>query len=178
MLHRDPALPGRLVSAIAIVAFLALPSAAAAASAGPSEGCGLHIAGHPGVSLELLGYNFTRTSTVHVDYTVNGRDPHGTTITTDAVGSFDLTIPTGPTFAGVYDFVITDPRCTLTPSAIARTAAPGPSHSLAPALLTAPATDAAPSTRGDVPSTPGWLVAVFALAAALAAFLLRRSPSR
>ena len=87
---------------------------------GPSGGCSIHIAGHPGVSLELLGGSFTPTGTVRIDYTIDGGDPHTTTVSTDDTGAFDLTIPTAPTFTGVYDFRITDPRCMLTPSAIAR----------------------------------------------------------
>jgi hypothetical protein len=169
-----------LVGSLCVIAWLEClvgPAAVSAASAGPSAGCGLHIAGHPGVSLELVGFSFTPSNPVRVDYTINGRDPHSTTVLTDAVGAFDLTIETGPTFTGVYDFVITDPRCTLTPSAIARAAAATPSPVLTPAMLTPPATDAeVPATR-DVNGAAGWLIAFFGLTAGVVMVLARRRPT-
>lgn len=125
-----------------LVSLLAAPAASAIVEPGASMGCAIHITGHPGVSLELIGWNFTRSSIVRVDYTINGGDPHSITATTDDAGAFDLTILTGPTSMGVYDFVLTDPRCTLKPAAIARPRSI-PRQPPPPAFATPPATDAA-----------------------------------
>jgi hypothetical protein len=173
----------RLLLAVGAAAALFLPSAGAAAAVvepAPSAGCGIHIAGHPGVSLELLGTSFTPSSPVRVDWTVDGANPQTTSVVTDSGGSFDLTIATAPTHMGVYDFVITDPRCTLMPSAIA---VPAPALTEAPSVspaITTPPTDAvghsAEPASDPTPLVP--TIAILALTAATSVLLLRRPRRR
>ena len=95
-------------------------TALGAASPGASTGCFIHIAGHPGESLELIGLQFTRSSVVQVDYTIDGTvalPTHRLVVTED--GQLHATVTAASVMVrGQLDGHISTERLEITSSAV------------------------------------------------------------
>jgi hypothetical protein len=160
---------------------LVLPLSAAAVGAASSAGsaavplaagtCQMTAVNHAGQNIVVSGQGFAASASIAVttvwggsNSTVGGSagSTSTQTITSDASGTFVLTVPAGPGRGGAYTFTATDAACTATIQATAIETAGG----LAPPP---PTTDTVSGPANDGPAAPAMPVAAIALAVGLLA---------
>ena len=133
--------------------------------------CQMTAVNHAGQNIVVSGQGFAASASIAVttvwggsNSTVGGSagSTSTQTITSDASGTFVLTVPAGPGRGGAYTFTATDAACTATIQATAIETASG----LAP---TPPTTDTVSGPANDGPAAPAMPVAAIALAVGLLA---------
>jgi hypothetical protein len=160
---------------ISVAALLLLVAALAAPAPGAAAGaCQLSTSVSAGQSITVSGSGFDPNATVEItqdwsgsNSTTGGTGPQTTrsTLTTDASGSFEITVDAGPGHGGTYHFMATSAGCTASADAVAVETAGGIGGGTNPGggHVTPPPTDTAPpGDRGQASTSAAALLAIVA----------------